>query len=186
MVEYRRTIKNQVSLVKHFGKCYGGLFLAIQLVRLLLPTSYMFYVRCGLYLYFLFLATLLFVQLVVEEELVYIRGLGVQMNTKLLGGKVLREFFNVETIEELKIEDILYSTSPKNALVLRTNSADNKKRNILFEVSIDSFCRTPCLLPIFLKKYFLGSKGRCQFLFKQMHTKFLQSKFKGYLPRAFR
>src|SRR5436309_3292207 len=121
MVEYRKAIKNQVSLVKHFGKCYGGLFFAIQLVRLLLPTSYMFYVRCGLYLYFLFLATLLFVQLVTEEELVYIRGSGVQMNTRLLRGNVLREFYNVETIDELKIEDVLYSTTSKNALALRTN-----------------------------------------------------------------
>jgi hypothetical protein len=137
MTEYRRAIKNQVSIVGHFGKCYGGLFLAIQLVRLLLPTSQMFWVRCGLYLYFTFLATLLFVQLVVEEELVYIRGLGVQMNTKLLGGKVKREFFNVETIEELKIEDTLFSAVPRSALVLRTNSsAGDKKKNILFEVGI--------------------------------------------------
>jgi hypothetical protein len=137
MTEYRRAIKSQVSIVRHFGKCYGGLFLAIQLVRLLLPTSQMFWVRCGLYLYFTFLATLLFVQLVTEEELVYIRGLGVQMNTKLLGGKVLREFFNVETIEELKIEDTLFSAAPRHALVLRTNSLGDKKKNILFEVGID-------------------------------------------------
>ena len=175
MVEYRRAIKNQVSLVKHFGKCYGGLFFAIQLVRLLLPTSYMFYVRCGLYLYFLFLATLLFVQLVTEEELIYIRGLGVQMNTRLLGGKVLREFYNVETIEELKIEDILYSTTSKNALVLRTNSNDNKKRNILFEVPFVSFIRIRCLRLMSLKKYFLEFKG--QYLpFSQMLTKFLRNK----------
>jgi hypothetical protein len=136
MTEYRRSIKSQVSLFRHFGKCYGGLFLAIQLVRLLLPTNQMFWIRCGLYLYFTFLATLLFVQLVIEEELIYIRGLGVQMNTKLLGGKVLREFYNVETIDELKIEDVLFSAVPRNALVLRTNSMDEKKRNILFEVKI--------------------------------------------------
>lgn len=62
----------------------------------------------------------------------YIRGLGVQMKTTLLSGKCLFEFYNVEDIEELVLEDVLLGKSVYNALVLKMRAKDRKV--VLFEV----------------------------------------------------
>lgn len=67
---------------------------------------------------------------IVIEEMSYIRGLGVQMKTTLLNGKNLYEFYKVEDIEELVLEDVLLGTSAYNALVLKMKD----KSVVLFEV----------------------------------------------------
>lgn len=55
------------------------------------------------------------------------------MKTTLLSRKCMYEFYNVEDIEELVLEDVLLGPSAYNALVLKMKG--NNKKIVLFEVN---------------------------------------------------
>lgn len=141
---FTKTVQNELSVMGHFGKCFGGMLLAIQLTRILISSYKLSWLRILLYIYFAVLAVIVFAQFVTSgiqglicflyiEEMIYLKGLGVQMTTKMLSGRRLHEFYKVEEIEELALEDVLLGASVYNALVLKMKDKD--KRVVLFEVS---------------------------------------------------
>jgi hypothetical protein len=72
------------------------------------------------------------INMVLEERLTYVKGLGVQVQTTTLSGHVHSEFYRVEDIVELKLQEIFSGVGAVVALVLHLKDADPV---VLFEVS---------------------------------------------------
>lgn len=72
--------------------------------------------------------------LIIPEEVLYIKGIGLQVNTRLLNGKTIREFYKIEDINDLGVEDILSGVGGRTAITLSLKGKKNKV--VLFEVAL--------------------------------------------------